>query len=126
VPSPKLALGQSRQRRAHERGLVVPVCARLDRHRRVDPARRLGPAPARLVGHDAADPSHRRRPVTQAAAVADGAHEAVVHGVERRLLLAGVRLREPHEPREALAVHGLDGGETIVHAPTISSGRWCV
>jgi 2-polyprenyl-6-methoxyphenol hydroxylase-like FAD-dependent oxidoreductase len=52
-----------------------------------------------------------------------------VHRVERRLLLAGDRVREPHETGEAIAVDGLDRGERVVparatpHATTITPIR---
>jgi len=92
-------------------------------------APRRAPAAARLVDHDAADPARRRLAVAQAAAVAHGAHEAVVDRVERRLLLTRDRLCEAHEAGEPLAVDRLDGGEGLVgagaspHAPTITARR---
>jgi hypothetical protein len=63
--------------------------------------------------------------IAQPAPIADRAHEAVVHRVERGLLVARDRLREADEPREAVAVDGFDGGERVVtaHAPTITGTR---
>jgi hypothetical protein len=84
---------------------------------------------SRLVQDDSADPPRGRLAIAQAAAVPDGAHEAVVNGVEGSLLIARDRGRQPHERAELLAVDGLDRHELCIdlgavpHTHMISGGR---